>query len=75
VTRKVGLRYTPNASTTAPRRELSADERKAYVALREQWARRLRGVADAVDRSERLTAADYAVRINARSDSDSSKQN
>jgi hypothetical protein len=48
------------------RRVLSAKDRRAYDALRKKWGKKLSSVSVAVEGSERLTAEDYAVTINAR---------
>jgi hypothetical protein len=51
---------------SAPGKALSAAERKKFEEARERWSKKCRHLTDPIDRSERLTEADLAIRINSR---------
>lgn len=44
----------------------SSEERQDFERARERWAERCRSLTEAIDRSERLTEMDLAIRINTR---------
>ncbi len=56
-------RSTTMSHTSKP---LDAEERRKFEEARERWSERCRHLTEAIDRSERLTEADLAVRINTR---------
>ncbi len=48
------------------RKVLNAEERQKFEEARRRWSEKCRRLTEAIDRSERLTEADLAIRINAR---------
>jgi hypothetical protein len=45
---------------------LNAEERRRFEEARRRWSEKCRRLTEAIDRSEQLTEADLAIRINTR---------
>lgn len=57
-----------NRGTAMPQtsKPLDAEKRRKFEEARERWSEKYRHLTEAIDRSERLTETDLAVRINTR---------